>query len=165
MDKYYYFVSQLPTLVFGKETEMSITKYLEEAQKWVSEKDLNMLSRVSKTNLSDGKIKDRVLKQYNDFESQMRTDIGLWRDAQRRDLDYKPSGFPVSMLKEGNPLEIEIRLMERQWTFIDEMERDHHFDVGYLILYLLKLQLLSRYNAFNKEAGMEKFQKLYEVSL
>ncbi|MBC8180979.1 DUF2764 family protein [candidate division KSB1 bacterium] len=165
MDKYYYFVSQLPTLVFGKETDMSITKFLDEAQKWVSEKDLTSLSRISKANLSDSKTKDHVLKQYNDFESQMRSDIGLWRDAQRRDLDFKPTGFPVSMLKDGDPLEIEIRLMEKQWTFIDEMEREHHFDIGFLILYFLKLQLLSRYFAFNKEAGMEKFQKLYSVTI
>ena len=123
MDKYYYFVSQLPTLTFGKETDMSVSKFLDEARKWVSERDLNLLSKVSKSNLSDGKTMDRVLKQYNDFESQIKTDIGLWREAQRKDLDFKPASFPVSTLKEGNPLEIEIKLMEMQWSYIDEMER------------------------------------------
>jgi hypothetical protein len=165
MDKYYYFVSQLPTLFFGKETDMSIKGFLAEAQKWVNEKDYDMLSSVNQAKHSENKIRNRALKQYDDFESQMRFDIGLWRDALRRDLDYKPASFPVSMLKEGDPLEIEIRLMEKQWAFIDEMEREHHFDIGFLILYFLKLQILSRYFAFNKEVGLHKFQKLYEVSL
>jgi len=165
MDKYYYFVSQLPTLFFGKETDMNIKRFLAEAQKWVHETDYDMLLSVSQAKHSEIKIRNSTLKQYYDFESQIRSDIGLWRDALRRDLDYKPTSFPVSMLKEGDPHEIEIRLMEKQWTFIDEMEREHHFDIGFLILYFLKLQLLSRYFTFNKEVGLHKFQKLYEVSL
>jgi hypothetical protein len=164
MDKYYYFVSQLPTLFFGKETDMDIKRFLAEAQKWVTETDYGMLLSVSQTKHSEIKIRNRALKQFDDFESQLRSDIGRWRDALRRDLDYKPTCFPVSMLKEEDPLAVEIRLMEKQWTFIDEMEREHHFDIGFLILYFLKLQILNRYFTFNKEAGLEKFQKLYSIT-
>ena len=93
------------------------------------------------------------------------SDIAMWRKAQQRDQDYKPSSFPVSYVKEGNPLDIEIRFMEMRWIFIEEMERDQHFDLGILILYYLKLQILSRMFKFNKEEGLKKFQKLYEVNV
>ena len=93
-----------------------------------------------------------VLKTYKMFENSVRTDIVLWREAQQKDVDYKPSRFPISLLKENNPLEVEVKLMEMKWNFIDELEREHHFDMGFLILYFLKLQILRRFFTFNKES-------------
>ena len=61
-------------------------------------------------------------------------------------------------------MEIEIKLLELRWKILDEMEREHHFDLGFLILYYLKLQITRRYFQFNKEEGLKKFQMLYEVA-
>ena len=138
MDKYYYFVSQLPTLTFGNEPEITIDYFLNEAQKWVSAKDLNILANVDINDFSYVKKTNKVLKKYKELESRLRTDIALWRDAERRDLDYKPQSFSASLIKEKNPLEVEIKFMEKRWSFIDEMEREHQFDLGFIILYNLK---------------------------
>ncbi len=165
MEKYYYLIAQLPTLFFGKEALISIDYFLEEAQKWMNLKDFKLLSDIDMNDFSiDNKIHP-VFFQFKLFESKLRTDIALWRKAQKQDQEYKPSSIPVSTLKEGTPLNVEIRLMELRWNFLEEMEREHHFDVGYLILYYLKLQILRRYFTFNKEQGLEKFQKLYEVNV
>ncbi len=165
MDKYYYLIAELPTLFFGREPGISVEKFLEEAQNWMDARDYQALSQADMNNFSTAKNIDQVYDQFRAFESSIRTDIGLWREAQKRDQDYKPASFPVSLIKEGNPLEIEIRLMEMQWNFIDALERDHHFDLGFLISYYLKLQILRRYFAFNKEQGLKKFQKLCEASV
>ncbi len=165
MDKYYYFVSQLPSLTFADESEMTVDNFLTEAQKWVSTKDYDILTKVDINNFDSSQKTNRVFFQYKKFESELRTDIALWRDAERRDLDYKPQSFPASLIKENNPLEVEIKFMEKRWSFIDEMEREHHFDLGFIILYYLKLQILRRYFSFNKEMGLQKFKTLYEVSL
>ena len=165
MDKYYYFVSQLPTLTFADESDMTVDNFLTEAQKWVSAKDYNILTEVDINNFDPSQKTNRVFVRYKKFESELRTDIALWRDAERRDLDYKPQSFSASLIKENNPLEVEIKFMEKRWSYIDEMEREHNFDLGFIILYYLKLQILRRYFTFNKEMGLQKFQKLYEVSL
>jgi len=165
MDKYYYIISQLPTLFFGKESTISINYFLEEAQKWMTPRDYEVLSQVDMNEFSIDKKTHPVFFQFKLFESQIRTDIALWRKAQKQDQEYKPSNIPVSALKEGTPLNVETRLMELRWNFLEEMEREHHFDLGYLILYYLKLQILRRYFTFNKEQGLEKFQKLYEVNV
>ena len=164
MDKYYYLIAELPTLFFGKEPGISVEKFLEEAQNWMNTRDYQVLSRVDMNDFDVKKKSTQVYDGYKSFENKIRTDIALWREAQKRDQEYKPSNFPVSMIKEGNPLEVELRFMEMRWQFIDEMEREHHFDLGFLILYYLKLQILRRYFTFNKEQGLEKFQKLCEVN-
>ena len=40
MDKYIYFVTQLPTLLFDQKPLISIENFLIEAEKWLTEKDL-----------------------------------------------------------------------------------------------------------------------------
>jgi hypothetical protein len=163
MDKYYYLIAELPTLFFGKEPSLTVEKFLEEAQNWMDAKDYQVLSQVDMNDFDVKKKINQVFDDYKFFENKIRSDIALWREAQKRDQEYKPSNFPVSTIKEGTPLEIEVRLMEMRWQFIDELEREHHFDLGYLILYYLKLQILQRYFIFNKEEGLKKFQKLCEV--
>lgn len=164
MDKYYYLIAELPTLFFGKEPGISVEKFLDEAQNWMAARDYRILSQVDMNDFSVEKKINQVYDGYKFYENNIRSDIALWRDAQKRNQEYKPANFPISMIKEGNPLEIEIRFMEMRWQYIDEMEREHHFDLGFLILYYLKLQILRRYFIFNKEQGLKKFQKLCEVN-
>lgn len=165
MDTHYYIVSQLPTLFFGKETGQTIESFLEEAQKWLSDREFEHLSSVNVSDFSSHKADSGVTRQFKNFEARLRTDIASWREAQKRDLDYKPTMFSPSILKEGNPLEAELKLMELRWNFLDDLEREHNFDMGALIVYYLKLQLLKRFFTFDKEQGLKKFQKLYEVNV
>lgn len=165
MDKYYYVVAQLPMLSFGKEPGLTIDYFLDETGKWLSRKDYKILASVNMNDISISEKTHSILALYKHYEYRLRTDIARWRQAQKSDQDYKPESFPVSVLKEGNPLDIELKFMEMRWTFIDELERERHFDLGMLILYYLKLQLLQRYFTFNKEKGLNKFQKLYEVHI
>ena len=165
MDKYYFLIAELPTLFFGKEPEISVEYFLAEAEKWMNAKDFQILSRVDINDYLWNPKNPRVLRDYLDFEEKLRSDIAQFRESKKQDLDYKPASFPASVIKEGNPLEIETKLLELRWSVIDEMEREHHFDLGFLVLYYLKLQILRRYFTFNKEEGLKKFQKLYEVSL
>ncbi|HDP97974.1 MAG TPA: DUF2764 family protein [bacterium] len=165
MDKYYYFVAQLPTQFFGKETDITSEKFLTEAEKWLDVADYSILSRVDINNYLPDKRNPRILQGYQHFEEQLRTDIARFREARKKETDYKPAAIPAAILKEGNPLQVEQKLLELRWNVIDEMQRDHHFDLAFLILYYLKLQILTRYFTFNKEEGMKKFQQLCEVSL
>lgn len=165
MDKYYFLVAELPSLFFGREPGISIEKFLEEAENWMDRRDYQVLLRVALNDWDSSQPLNPVYDMFRQYEQKLRSDIALWREAQKRDQEYKPVSFPVALIKEGNPLEVEIRLLELRWRFIDELEREHHFDLGFLIIYYLKLQILRRYFTFNKERGLEKFQKLCEVNI
>jgi len=69
------------------------------------------------------------------------------------------------VIKEGNPLEIEKKLLLLRWNLIEEKQQEHHFDLEFLILYFLKLQILDRLSSFNKEKGQEIFQKISKVDV
>ena len=165
MDKYYYFVTTLPMLFFGREAGITNEQFLDEAKKWLSAKDYDLLAQLDMGAMTSEVRGNKVVQAYSSFEAELKHDIANWRKAVQRNLDYKPETVPVSLLKEGNPLEVEMKLLQLKWDLIDQMEREHDFDLGFVVLYYLKLQILQRYLTFDKELGLEKFQKLYEVSV
>jgi len=152
MDKYYYIVSQLPMLFFDKETFMTIEYFLQESAKWLSSKDYEVLSQVNINDISLKKMGPKVWLQYSEFEYEFRNDLALWRKSLRVGQEYKPNSF-------------ERRLLKRRWDFIEALEQDHHFDLEFIILYYLKLQILQRLFQFNKEKGMITFQDISRVTV
>ena len=59
---------------------------------------------------------------------------------------------------DDNPLEIERRLLHLRWNFLEEQEIGHFFDLHFLIIYYLKLQLLQRLFSFDKQKGKVRFE-------
>ncbi|NOQ97939.1 MAG: DUF2764 family protein [Calditrichae bacterium] len=165
MDKYYYIVSQLPILFFNQETFMTIEYFLQESEKWLSSTDYEILSQVNINDISLEKRGPKLWQKYRELEFEFRNDLALWRKSLQVEQEYKPTSFPPSLVKEGNPLEVERRLLKRRWDFIDGMEQGHHFDLEFIILYYLKLQILHRLFQFNREKGMTTFQNINRVTV
>ena len=165
MDKYYYVVAQLPLLYADKEPTITSVSFLEEAEKWLSSGDYAILSQVRYDSTDIGISKPKLLKEYVEQELLFRTELAAWRKAHNDGVDYKPESFPVSLIKDGNPLEIEKALLKRRWDKISQVEPDFHFDLEFLILYFFKLQILEKLSLYNKEKGLEIFQKISKVEI
>jgi hypothetical protein len=164
MDKYYYFASQLPLLKFNEKTYMNRELFLAEGQKWLEEKEFLILSSA---NLNDFLVKNQdsgILRRYKDFEKTLRQELVLFRQVNKEEAEYKPSGALGQHTLEGTPLEIEVKLILLRWKFIEELEAEHYFDLEFLIFYYLKLQILERLFRFDKEKGIVIFDQLCEVN-
>lgn len=163
MDKYYYLACQLPFLQFGESINMEKEDFLGEAEKWMDEKDFSLLLEADIDSFSSGETKEKDLNDYRKFEMDLRDELACSRRALREGRDYKLSGVLSKIVNEGNPLEIEKKLLHYRWKFIEEKEEGHYFDLGFFIAYFLKLQILGRLFTFNKEKGMIAFDKLCEA--
>jgi hypothetical protein len=64
---------------------------------------------------------------------------------------------------EANPLLMEKKLAEVELDFIDSNFSRYFFDINWLILYYLKLQIIERLSIFNKDIGEKFFYELCEV--
>ncbi len=162
MDKYYYFVAQLPFLTFNEPSSIDKEQFLAEAKKWLSNKDFSILSPVSINDFYSQDQDPVVLKTYKDFELTLREALASLRKLNTNQ-ELKLSVDLSLNLAEGNPLEVEVKLLSLRWQFIENLESGHIFDLEALILYFLKLQILKRLFTFNKEAGTAVFDKLSEV--
>ncbi|HHS14382.1 MAG TPA: DUF2764 family protein [bacterium] len=158
MDKYYYLVAQLPVLHFDREPALSMQDFLEETEKWLPPRKMRFLKAVSafpEKNIPG----PRTWRRYQAKEQAFRADLARWRRARKQGNDYKTT-FPQSLVREGNPLEIEKKCLYWRWNLIEALEEGHDFDLDILVLYLLKLHILRKLVVFDREKGMERFRAL-----
>ena len=163
MDKYYYLVAQLPFLKFNEGTYLNKSSFLEEAKKWLSIRAFLILSSVDIDDF-DAKPQDiETLREYKNFERTLREELVLIR----RSSQAAANNFFIYIkgdYLEGNPLEVEKNLLHLRWEFIEQRQKDHYFDLDFLVFYFLKLQIIERLLTFDKEEGTKIFDSLCEVT-
>lgn len=162
MDKYYYLVSQLSTLYFDRVPHLTNESFLNEAAKWLSPRQYGILVKIDIDDVCLEKKSPGSWKNYQEFENSLRRGLSIWRKSLKEGNEVKKTSFPINLVKEGNPFQIEKNLLKYRWDFIEEISKEHDFDLDFLVLYYLKLQILYRLSIFNKKEGFEKFFHIVE---
>ncbi|MGB3975255.1 MAG: hypothetical protein WBM02_12345 [bacterium] len=165
MDKYFYFVSQLPALQFDRDPIITIDNFIIEAEKWLSKSDFAILSRVDPVEITPEKDDPEVLKHYKKNQAVFLEELVLWRKSKTTEREYKSHLFPLHLLKEGTPLDAERLMLKWKWDEIEEQEYKHHFDLEFLIIYFMKLKILHKLKSFDSERGLKKYQSLCEAEI
>ncbi|MFH1214238.1 MAG: DUF2764 family protein [Candidatus Neomarinimicrobiota bacterium] len=165
MDKYYYLVAQLPVLFFERESALTIDNFLDEAHKWLSGSDYRQLERVDFMATEIKPDDPQIIKKIKVFELSLRQELVNWRTARQKSQDYKIMALPANLVREGNPLVVEKNLLLWRWQFLEVLEAGHNFDLDFVILYYLRLQILKKLFTYNKKLGREKYQQYLEMGL
>ncbi len=161
MSKYYYLVSQLPFLKFEEPLPLKEEYFLEEAKKWLSKKDFAVLEHADINEFIQVKKKEpQILKEFKRYEYFIRKELSLFRQARKQGREYKPEKEINEMVSSGNPLQIEDRLLRLRWGFLEESETKYNFDLNYIVVYFLKMQIIKRHKVFDKEKGLERFKEM-----
>jgi hypothetical protein len=156
---YYYLVAQLPGLRFGREPGLAPAGFLAEAGKWLSRSALATIREATLFDRSDEPSGCALYDRFKAFERSFREELRAWRQARREGREQRTS-FPPELLRDGDPLEIERRLLGYRWERLEEEEFGHHFDLETLVVYHLKLQILARLAAYDAERGLEVYRTL-----
>ena len=163
-NKYYYLISSLPYLDFDKPLTIDREWFLDEAKKWLTDKDLKILKSIDMDNFSVLSSDTDIIKEQKAFEEALRKDLKEARIIRRDNLDEKPPKQIRDVFQKANPLEMEKALLKKRWDFIEEIDFGYHFDLNALIFYFLKLMILERLSSFNKEEGAHVFENSCEVT-
>lgn len=193
MSQYYYAVASLPTLYLDSETYPTQEEFLEHCAAWLTPVELAQLHRATlqpptgrgesgteefereaqtaeaekgvlgrwmavETGLRNELVRLRASRRHADEEKHLvKTDEPWWLSTA--ELEARAS----EALGQSNPLRAEQLLDEYRWEVLEELEVGHFFDVEKLIIYCLKLQILYRRAAMDREAGKELFDTTYNT--
>jgi len=165
MDKHYYLVSQLPSLQFDREPFFSVESFLEEAGKWMNRREYSLLvsCRLFQTSLQRNGIS--VYDTYLSFEERFSRELAEWRREQKKGQERKLPPELAALVSEGDPLIVEKMLLKARWDFLDESVIEHHFDLSFLVVYFLKLQILEKLAEYDPEKGRDVYQRLITPDL
>jgi hypothetical protein len=147
MDKHYYFIAQLPALLFGQLPQIDRKYFLSEAGKWLSERGFRLLSQVDLSDFVPSASDNRYLKEYKEFELDLRQSLASFR---KKSQDYRLRGQLNEALSGVSPLEVEKKLLRLRWDYVDSCQTENNFNLGYLVYYFLKLHILENFFVFNK---------------
>jgi hypothetical protein len=163
ISKYYYLVSSLPYLRLGQKNSINTEQFLSECRKWLSAQDVKVLERVSIKDFSAQPDGPLVLMAWKEFDSNLRKELALARDNIKHGRHEKPGPLTKIVLEESTPLLMEQALARIRWDYLDSLETGNFFDLNFLTLYFLKLQIIERLDLFNREKGEKVFQGMCEV--
>lgn len=165
MDKYYYFISQLPFLVFDRQKipGIDVLSFLDEASKWLLPYHFELIKISSIENFDKLSGKCDLVEKYKKFEWALRKYIASRRGENKsKEVDLYNVGNSIN---QNTPFDSEISLLKLRWDYIENLEVGHNFDFEKVICYYIKLQILERLLKFNKEKGTKIFDSLCEVKL
>jgi hypothetical protein len=156
---YYYLVAQLPGLRFGREPGLTPSDFLAEAGKWLSRSALDTIRGAALFDRSEEPSGCTLLDRFKAFERSFREELRAWRQARLESREQRTS-FPPALVRDGDPLEIERRLLGHRWERLEEEELGHHFDLETLVVYHLKLQILARLATYDAARGLQAYRTL-----
>lgn len=89
----------------------------------------------------------------------IRLDAAGHEDSDRLEIDEAAH----EAFNNDSPLSGEEVLNRARWSFLDDMEVGHYFDLERIIIYYLKLQILARRRLFTRAEGEERFAQIQET--
>jgi len=165
-ERYYYLIATLPMLEFGAKAPLSYDDFLLRCKEQLVPADMEIVERAETSPCEDINERCYLLKEWKRFDKDLRNEIARAR-ANKKGKDparyIRGEGYPNPFMtglaqwavNQASPLEPELRLDRARWEKLEEIGRYHYFDVGFLVIYALKLQILERWQEIDSGRGMK----------
>jgi hypothetical protein len=172
LQNYYFTVASLPSIQYSGDYQLTVEEFLEICRSFVNQPDWQLLTKftIDPDRDKEKDPADSVLKIWNAWDHQLRLELSRLR-SQKFNPENSLQTFAYSepeiqtiaktAMNLPSPLEAELFLDQKRWDFLESLKQNHYFDVFFLGLYYLQLQLLKRKHQFNKQIGQEKFNESY----
>ena len=171
MRQYYYLVSSLAMLEFGTKPPISYGDFLRRCEEQLSTSHMKVIERTTILPCEDIKDLSLTLKEWRRFDTSLRNELARFRASKKSKDPVKyirgedspdpfVSGLAHWAVSQDSPLEAELYLDRIRWDKIEELQKGHYFDIDYLILYALKLQILKRWQGIRSGSGREVLKEV-----
>ena len=164
MDNYYYLVASLPHLEFKDAPPIKKEIFSDECRKWLSGRDLDTLNSAKISDNEKDESDAKVVSAWKTFDLELRRLLSEERAGNKITGNSLISFALEETLSGGTPLQQEIKYEKARWDFLNEEGKQYFFDINWLTVYFLKLQILDRLAAFDKDKGEKVFYNLCEVN-
>jgi len=171
LGQFYYTVASLPMLNYDEPVSLKHSDYLEDCRKWLKPSEWSILES-SLISPETEKEFPGIAEEYRKWEISLRNELVSLRSAALglEADDYKVEGerfadtavLAAAAFKEESPLDAENTLNKGRWEYIENLKVGHFFDLEFLVLYSLQLQILERKSCFDEETGFTRYQEIYK---
>lgn len=167
---YYYLVASLPVLDFGSQPAVAYENFLENCQRLLTPTDFFTIEKTSLESDIEFKGIHPFLKTWVRFNRNLKNEIARWRAirAGKDPATYTHGSnaqetFVTEIVSQAakakDPLAVQETLDRFKWQYLDELVRGQYFNLEFLLVYALRLQILERYRRLGTSSkGKEIFE-------
>ncbi|MBU1894756.1 MAG: DUF2764 family protein, partial [Candidatus Omnitrophica bacterium] len=156
----------LPYLKFEEKPPINKTEFISECEKWLSPGHMRNLLTVDVDVFGQEIVRREtpLIRKWKVFDEDARRIIAKAREAKKTGASFKVPEKIQTVINQATPLLVEMKFERIRWDFLEGESSKYFFDMNWLILYFLKLQILNRIAVFNKDEGEKFFYNLCEVN-
>lgn len=145
--------------------------FLADCQRLMEDNDYVLVRRLLEEDGDTGKTGNAAADTWVRFDRKFRNEMASFR-AQRLSKDpaqyvrgawdSDPSLKEIihQASKSSNLMSAETLLDQAVWQFLDDLVREHYFDVVYIFVYGLKLKILDRHRQYHSPTGRSYFDEI-----
>jgi len=182
---YVYLISSLPMLHFGAKPPFTSEKFLNMCGDFIPDEDLYTVGTLCGGSYAVGtpcgdsilfstespQSVPSTLINWQQFDIALRNELVKIRAAKKHVdplLYMRPDGhaelsvthIALAAARSLSIIEAEKILDQERWHFLDELSVGHYFDLDFLIIYTLKLQILERWAKVNSADPVKEVRQL-----
>lgn len=162
-NKYYYLVASLPYLGFGAAPPFNRDYFISQCRNWLSENELNYLLAAKAYGFEINEDEKGLIKEWREFDLNLRDEAGRLRRERKLGHEKRIPESLANIFEQSTPFDMERAFEKMRWDFLEEKESDFFFDMNWLIIYFLKLQINERLVAFRIDEGERIFNETCEA--
>jgi hypothetical protein len=168
---YYYFVASLPFLEFGTRCPTCLEDFLEQAERLLPADDFALVRQALSVAGGEEFVPGhRVVREWREFIHTFRGQAVLARapklkkdpaNYQRGEKGYSQvvADALAAAEKAPDPLAAERIIDQLLWDRCDQLGEGHSFDLDFLLVFALKLQILKRVEQVDSVQGRHLFDQ------
>jgi len=169
--QYYYLVASFPLLFYETEKIPPHQEFFELCGQHITPRHYQLLTQASSSDLRPTTPSCRTLDLWREWETSLRNELvrlraknrGIEAEAYLVDSPWITTARQLARDAFGqeSPLQAEDTLNRARWSYLDELEVGHYFDIEKILVYALRLQILERKALLDEEKGREMFERIY----
>lgn len=171
---FFYLLSSLPLLRRNETPPLSYDDFMRQCREQLAANDLLQIELAQLLPPADAQaVRAPLLRDWYAWETFVRNILAEAR-ARRKRIESARFQRPTDYFQPSDRKRVEeifalsgaeereVALLQLRWEHLDELESGHYYDLGVLLVYALRLQLLQRQASQESEAGGKRCQELLE---
>jgi hypothetical protein len=161
--QYYYFAATLPMPRFSEPLRLGYAEFMAAAKRLISAPDYTILAGARLDNFDTRRAVHPLFDRFREWELNLRNRLAAFRASgfkvdgapfQRRVRTVIGALRPARVaIEAADPLKAEEALLKARWEYLSDAGNLCQFDISFLVVYALKLQLLERKARLTRDIG------------
>ena len=160
---------------FEDHPPLSVQEFLAECQRLLTSEESRLMSALL-LGEQPMETKNNVAWAWSEFEKNLHNEMAWFRAerAKKNPLEHVQGiRFVEPFLREivhqadkaSDPLTAEKILDRARWDFLENLKLGHYYDIEFLMIYGLKLQIVERYENIRSSKGKENFESFKALDI